>query len=247
MITLTKCEFTYCKTETESKTVAIIEAAGGSQRIGDTDLLFKPLGNVPVLARSIKAFEECDFVNGIVVVTKEESLLAVQQLCKDYNLKKVTDIVSGGSNRAESVIRGVVAAGNDADILLVHDGARPLVTKEIIKEVYNAAALFGAAVCAVPLDCTVKIVNPAGVIVETPKSNELCAAQTPQGFSAEKYRSAVNCFSGDLSDIDDDSMLLEAVGETVHTTNGSSENIKIAKPEDFLFAENVLKKRGENE
>ena len=125
-----KLEFEVVDSEVGGKTTAVIVAAGSSARMGrDKQLL--PLLGKPVLAHSIAAFEDSRVVDNIVVVTAEDSLLEVQKLIKSYGFQKVTDIVTGGETRAQSVKNGIAAIGLQSDIVLIHDGARPLVTSEI--------------------------------------------------------------------------------------------------------------------
>ncbi len=245
MQTLSKFELSYTQTDLNGKTVAIIAAAGNATRMNGVDKQFLKLGDMPVLAKSITIFEKCDFVDSIVIVTRSDSVLGVQKMCDEYAFGKVTDIVAGGSNRAESVINGVKAAGDDAEILLIHDGARPLVEVDTVKAVYDAAVLYGAAICAVPVNDTVKQVNAAGAVVATPDRSTLRAVQTPQGFSAKLYREAIESFTGDLAAVTDDSVLVELCGKTVYTVGGSFENIKITTAADIGVAEKILENRGE--
>ncbi len=236
-----KLEFEVVGSEVGGKTTAVIVAAGSSARMGrDKQLL--PLLGKPVLAHSIEAFENSRAVDNIVVVTAEDRLLEVQKLIKSYGFQKVTDIVAGGETRAQSVKNGIAAIGLQSDIVLIHDGARPLVTSEITEAVKNAAELFGAAVPVVPVKDTVKEVDDSGHVVKTPKRSRLFAAQTPQGFRLSTYREALEKIQK-IEDFYDDSQLLEAAGFPVYTVKGSYENIKITVPGDLPIAEEILKNR----
>lgn len=236
-----KLEFEVVGSQNGGKTTAVIVAAGESSRMGCNKQLL-PLSGKPVLAHSIAAFEQYDKVDNIVVVASQESLLAVQKLVKDCGFKKVTDIVIGGATRAESVKNGIAACGLQSDIVLIHDGARPLVTLEIIEAVRNAAELYKAAVPVVPLKDTVKEIDSSGRVIRTPERSQIYAAQTPQGFCLSTYREALDKLQGN-QDFYDDSQLLESVGFPVYTVKGSYENIKITVPGDLAIAEEIFKNR----
>lgn len=226
-----------------AKTTAVIVAAGTATRMGGVDKILTPLLDVPTIIRSIKAFEESQCIDNIVVVLRKDAVNTVQNLLTQHKLGKVTDLVEGGETRAESVKSGIAACGSDTDIVLIHDGARPLVTSQIILAVKDAVELYGAAAPAVPLKDTVKIVDSGGKIIETPNRSSLVAIQTPQGFKISVYKKALS--ENRDSGITDDCQLLERIGESVYTVDGSYENIKITTPEDIEIAEGILRKRGE--
>ncbi len=236
-----KIEFT--AEETGGKTTAIIVAAGTASRMCGIDKIMLPVLNTPVIIRSILAFENCQEVDNIVVVLRKELVNAVQNLIEEHKISKVTDLVEGGSTRAESVSCGIAAIGMETDIVLIHDGARPLVTQDIIESVKNAAELYGGAAPAVPLKDTVKIIDSSGKILETPQRSTLAAVQTPQGFKMTIYKEALS--KNKNENLTDDCQLLEKIGVSVYTVEGSYENIKITTPEDISVAEEILRKRGE--
>ncbi len=240
-----KPEFKLSFTAEESggKTTAVIVAGGTASRMGGVDKILLPLDGVPTIVRSISAFEECESVHNIVVVLRKDIVNEVQNLIEKHGFKKVTDLQEGGDTRAESVKSGIAACGLDTDIVLIHDGARPLVTSQIIESVKEAAEFYGAAAPAVPLKDTVKIVDTSGEIVETPDRSSMVAIQTPQGFKMSLYKDALN--KNQDSGITDDCQLLERMGQSVYTVEGSYENIKITTPEDIEIAEGILRKRGE--
>jgi len=240
-----ECKIEVLSTASGGKTVAIIVAGGSSSRMKGINKQFSLLLGKSVLLRSIEAFNNCNFVDRIVIVARPQDIPEVQRMVSDNSFSKVTDIVEGGSCRAESVKNGVLAAGDDAGIFLIHDGARPLVTREIIESVKNAAELYGAAACAVPLKDTVKKVDLSGKIIDTPDRSQLVAVGTPQGFKSDIYKKALVSV-GELSDkITDDCMLVELSGQTVYTVEGSYDNIKITSPIDIIIAESILRERGE--
>ena len=202
------------------------------------------LSDTPVIVHSLRAFDSLQIIDGIIVVTKKDSVLNIQSLVSEYKISKVTDIVEGGTSRAQSVINGITACGNDVELVLIHDGARPLVTETIITDVKNAAELYGAATCAVPIKDTVKMVNSTGVVVSTPKRSQLVSVQTPQGFKLNVLRNAIASYKGNLDEVTDDCSFVELAGGTVYTVNGSYQNIKITTKEDIPIAEQILKNRG---
>ena len=230
--------------EAGKKTVAIIVAAGSASRMGGVDKQMLKLSDTPVIVHSLRAFDSLQIIDGIIIVTKPESVLNIQTLVSEYKISKVTDIVEGGVSRAQSVINGISVCGDDVGLVLIHDGARPLVTETIITDVKNATELYGAATCAVPIKDTVKIIDSTGRVVTTPKRDELAAVQTPQGFKLNVLRNAIASYKGDLVDITDDCSFVEISGGTVYTVNGSYENIKITTAEDIPIAEQILKNRG---
>jgi len=241
----TKTEFSIqCDMVTDGgKTTAIIVAGGTASRMGGADKILLPLLGEPVLVRTVKAFENCPAVDNIVLVLRKDIINQVQNLVSEQGFHKVTDLVEGGVTRAASVKAGIAACGMDTDLLLIHDGARPLVTEDIIESVKQAAELYGAAAPGVPLKDTVKIVDPSGKIIETPDRRSLVAIQTPQGFKMPLYVEAVSNLTD--MEITDDCQLLERIGRSVYTVDGSYENIKITTPDDVAIAEGILKKRGE--
>lgn len=220
---------------------AVIVAAGSSQRMGGGDKQFMELCGVPVLARSMRAFELCPQVEEIVVVTKEEHIPDVRRLSEEYGIKKLSAVVTGGASRAESVKNGVAAVSSGAEFVAIHDGARPLIKPEDISRCAMDAFRCGGAVLAVPVTDTVKYGRKNGFVEYTPAREKLFAAQTPQIFDAEIYRTAMERAFRELSDWTDDSRVFENDGRRVFLTPGSRRNIKITSPEDILIAEAFLK------
>ncbi len=223
--------------------VPVIIAAGGSSlRMKGTDKQFAELVGIPVLARTLLKFEECPRISRIIIVTKSDSILPVQELCHKYLITKVSDILEGGSNRHESVMNGFSRLSPDEEKVLIHDGARPLVTDKIICEVIEALANFDAAVCTIPVNDTVKLVNTDGIIDKTLDRSLIHLAQTPQGVDVLKYKDA--CKKVDATLLTDDSAVMEAAGYTVKYTKGNKTNIKITTKEDIPLAEFYLKENG---
>ncbi len=224
---------------------SVIVSAGNSTRMGGINKQLIQIDGMPVIARSIYAFENSKIIDEIIVVTRESDVELIQNLVNDYGFKKVTNVVAGGNTRQMSVFNGVINTSKDADIVAIHDGARPLVTDDIIKETVNAAIEFGAAATGVRVKDTVKQVNDFNEIIATPDRNYLRFIQTPQVFKKQLYLEAVNTVENS-SDFTDDCMLIEAYGRIVRFVDGDYENIKITTPEDIELASNYLKRRTNN-
>ncbi len=223
---------------------AIVVAAGSGTRMGiDKQLL--PLLGIPVLARTLTAFEQCEAVRDIVVVTKEEAIGDVQNLVDTYNISKVTAIVKGGKERQESVANGLDAISKDTVYVAIHDGARPLITPNDIKKVITVAGETGAAALAVPVKDTIKRVDQQQKILETPLRSSLVAMQTPQVFEVSRYRESLEKVSALGLSVTDDCQILEIAGYPVYTVEGSYRNIKITTPDDIVLAELLLTKEAE--
>jgi 2-C-methyl-D-erythritol 4-phosphate cytidylyltransferase len=216
---------------------AVIAAAGSSTRMG-ADKLLMLLDGIPVIAHTLLAFEHCDIADKIILVTKSVKVVAMQDICREYGITKVTDIISGGSERTESVLNGVMAAGR-ADYVMIHDGARPLVSQEVIEEAYRAAVEFGAAAPGVPVKDTVKIVKD-GIVVSTPDRSSLIAIQTPQVFYTGLIKGALSRAAEEKKSYPDDCAAVEAIGMSVHVTPGDYRNLKITTEEDFAAADTLL-------
>lgn len=241
----TKFNLSFTAEACGGKITAIIVGGGTASRMGGADKILLPLKGVPTIIRSIKAFESSDCIHNIVLVLRKDIINKVQNLISEYGILKVTDLVEGGKTRDESVKAGIAACGMDTDIVLIHDGARPLVTANIINSVKEAAELYGAAAPAVPVKDTIKIVDSTGKIIQTPSRESLVSIQTPQGFKMPLYLDALNrCSSAGVTD---DCQILERAGHSVYTVEGSYENIKITTPEDIEIAEGILKNRSEAE
>ena len=221
---------------------AVIVAAGSSERMGE-DKLMLPLDGVPVLVRSIQAFDSSPLIDEIIVVTQSAKIVPVSQLCADYGIKKVTKILTGGETRVISALAGLSEIDDRAKLAAIHDGARPLVTHEVIEKALHCAALNKAAAPAVPLKDTVKLVKD-GAVVRTLERSSLAAVQTPQVFWPDIIKGALTDAMNRGRDITDDCSAVEAMGVPVFIIEGSYENIKITTPEDIAAAEAILERRG---
>lgn len=223
---------------------AVIVAAGRGSRMGlERNKVLYPLCGEPIVVRTVRAFEESGlFDGGIVVVTGTCDMDEMRQMFDRAGLH-VHAVVEGGADRQESVYRGIAACDEQADIIAIHDGARPLVTREVILATIESAKVQGSGVAAVQLKDTVKRVDGSGCVVDTPPRDMLRAVQTPQTFDAKLIREAHERFA-DGPRATDDAMLMEWMGHTVYLTDGDVENIKLTTPEDMLLAEQVLVRRG---
>ena len=221
---------------------AVIVAAGRGTRMGlERNKVLAPLCGEPVIARTVRVFERTGwFDGGIVVVTGACDLCEMKRILADAGLH--AQVVLGGADRQESVCRGLAATNPAAQYVAIHDGARPLVTAEVIARTLESAKKYGSGVAAVPLKDTVKRVNEGGVVVDTPPRDALRAVQTPQTFEAELIRRAHAAYAlGERAT--DDAALAERMGVEVRLTEGDVENIKLTTPEDMLLARQVILRR----
>jgi 2-C-methyl-D-erythritol 4-phosphate cytidylyltransferase len=221
--------------------VAIIAAAGqGTRLAGDRPKQFLELAGVPIIFHTLKAFEQCGVIDEIIVVIPAQDSADFLSFANKYDLRKLAKVIPGGATRAESVLRGLEAAGELAvEIVAVHDGVRPFVTPDEIARTVEAARLEGAAILvSTPVD-TIKEVRD-GVVVRTLKRSQLCNALTPQCFRYRLLRHAYE--QADVSDpeLTDESALVERLRVRIAVVEGSARNIKITRPEDLAIAEAML-------
>ncbi len=217
---------------------AVIVAAGRGTRMGlERNKVLYPLCGEPIIVHTVRAFEAL-FEGHVVVVTGRDDVSEMKEMLASAGL--AAKVVEGGADRQESVLRGLEACDEQAEIIAIHDGARPLVTQKVIERTIESAKRYGTGVAAVPLKDTVKRVNEAGVVIETPRRDALRAVQTPQTFEASLIRRA-HTQGGERAT--DDAALVERLGVEVRLTEGDVENIKLTTPEDMLLAEQVLLKR----
>ena len=219
---------------------AIVLAAGSGTRMGGetTKQKISLLGE-SILSRTLRAFSECDGVDAIVVVCKNDEKEWVRAETEN-KIDKITSIISGGNSRAESARIGFANIPPETDYVAIHDGARCLITPENINSVIKKALESGAATAAVRATDTVKLCNGGGVVATLPR-DEVFLATTPQIFSKEIYQRALNNRS--LDGVTDDNMLVESVGVEISVVDIGKENIKITTPEDVEFAEYIIKRR----
>lgn len=223
---------------------AVIVAAGSSQRMG-SDKLLHNLGIMPVLARTLLVFQDCELVDEIVVVTRMEKLEEVAELCKKYRIEKASKVICGGATRMESALAGVSEVKKKAKLIAIHDGARPLVSVELIENTVRAAAKYKAAVPAIKSVDTLKLAED-GVTVTGSLDRELVLrVQTPQVFDADLIKGALTFAAEKKLPLTDDCSAVEQMGVKARIVPGEEDNIKLTTPRDMLFAAAILKDRGE--
>ena len=220
---------------------AIFPAAGASKRMGGgKNKIFLELGGEPILLRTLKTFSQCTRINFLIVVVSENDFNDVEELLNSAEDLKPYKIVVGGSERQYSIANGLKFLPDDAEIVLVHDAARPLVSLRVIDEVIDAAEKFGGAIAAVPEKNTIKFVDAENFVTYTPPRSKLVEVQTPQGFRRELLIKAYEQADADKFLGTDDSSLVERVGDRIKIVKSDYHNIKITTPEDFKIAESLL-------
>lgn len=222
-----------------AKISAIIPAAGSGKRMGgDRSKQYLAIGEKPILVETLMVFNESPHIDEIILVSPPADIDLMEKLLKKYDLAKVSKIVKGGKERQDSISNGLDALDRSSSVVLVHDGVRPFISDEIIKELIDTVNQYGAAIAAVPVKDTVKKVLDTSITGTVPREN-LWLAQTPQAFSAKVIIDAyANAREKGIRGTDDAS-LVEAMGLDVKIVMGSYENIKITTPEDLLFAEAI--------
>lgn len=216
---------------------AVIVAAGSATRMGGIDKVMASLGGEPMIARTVRAFQNCDAISEIVIVTREDLILPITGLCKD--MSKVTAVVAGGKSRQESVHLGLNALSDKVKLAAVHDGARPLITWQVIDRVVRAANTYGAAAPAIPVKDTIKVVE-GRVVKNTPDRASLFAVQTPQVFDFDLLRGALRKAELDGAAVTDDCSAVERMGMAVKIVEGDERNLKVTTPMDLKIAELLL-------
>ena len=216
---------------------AVIVAAGSASRMGGIDKVMAPLNGEPMIARTVRAFQNCDAISEIVVVTREDLILPITSLCS--GMDKVQAVVAGGSSRQESVHLGLNALSDKCKLAAIHDGARPLISWQVIDRVVRAANTYGAAAPAIPVKDTIKVVQ-GGVVKETPDRASLQAVQTPQVFDFDILRGALKKAKQDGAQVTDDCSAVERIGLTVKIVEGEERNLKVTTPLDLKIAQLLL-------
>ncbi len=215
----------------------IIAAAGAGKRMGQ-DKIFAGLLGRPLLVWAVEPFQSCDLVNQIVIVLRAKDLERGRRLLREYNWAKVKAVCPGGERRQDSVAEGLKRL-EDCEWVVVHDGARPCLTPELIEKGLAEAKETGAAIPAVPVKDTIKLVSD-DFVERTPRRENLWAAQTPQVFRFELLAQAHAEVSEKVSD---DALMVEKLGHRVKVYPGSYTNIKVTTPEDLELAEIILRRR----
>lgn len=216
---------------------AVIVAAGTASRMGGIDKVMASLDGEPMIVRTVRAFQQCDVIREIVVVTREDLLTTIMGLCKSFD--KVLAVVTGGNDRPASVRAGLNALSSKVRLAAIHDGARPLVSWQVIDRTVRAANSYGAAAPAVSVKDTIKVAK-GGVVAATPDRSRLWAVQTPQVFDIDLLRGALKKAKQDGTAITDDCSAVENMGMSVKLVEGDERNLKVTTPMDLKIAEMLL-------
>ena len=200
---------------------AVIVAAGTASRMGGIDKVMAPIGGEPMIVRTVRAFQTCEAIRQIIIVTRQDLIQSITELCHDCD--KVKAVVAGGDSRQKSV----------------ENGARPLITNEVIDRTVRAAHTYGAAAPAVPVKDTIKVVK-GGIVETTPDRSALRAVQTPQVFDVDLLAGALQKAKDDSTAVTDDCSAVELMGMSVKIVEGDERNIKVTTPMDLKIAEMLL-------
>lgn len=232
------------KTEQRNTCSAVIVAAGSAQRMG-ADKVMLELGCMPVLARTLLAFQNCDAIDEIIVVTRMDKVEEVASLCKKYGVTKAGKVIRGGKTRMESALAGVSEVRSNAKLIAIHDGARPFVTDEVIRRTVDAAAAYMSAVPVIRSTDTLKAIDEDGLITGSVDRDRTVRVQTPQVFNADLIKGALTKAVSDGLTLTDDCSAIEIMGIKTHTVDGDEDNIKLTTPRDIQLGELILKTRGD--
>lgn len=217
---------------------ALIVAAGRASRMQGIDKIMAPLRGIPLILRTVRALAACPDITKLLLVTREDLIAPITELCREE--AKFSRAIVGGETRAESVLQGLQAV--DTPWVAIHDGARPLVSVEVVSKAVATAQAMGAAAPAIAVKDTIKVAQE-GRVERTPDRSQLFAVQTPQVFSTERISQALQMAMAENLPLTDDCSAMEAFGQAVFLTEGSEENLKITTPTDLLLAEAILARR----
>jgi 2-C-methyl-D-erythritol 4-phosphate cytidylyltransferase len=225
------------------KANAVIVSAGKGLRFMEGQKKqFYLLAEKPILAHTLDKFETCPLIHAILLVVAQEDMsYCLDEIIQKYKYRKISQIIPGGRRRQESAKNGIDALPKDVDIVAIHDGVRPFVTREMIEESIRSAIRFQAVVLGMPVKDTLKMANPDGTIFKTLNRESLWQIQTPQTFQVSLIKEAYDKATEDGFIGTDDASLVERLGARVHILPGSYTNIKITTPEDLILANLYLK------
>ena len=218
---------------------AVIVAAGSARRMGGADKIMAELEGEPLILRTVRAFQETAVIGEIVIVTRPDLIVPISDLCQRAGLHKVSLVVAGGETRQASVSQGLGSLTKGTQLAAIADGARPLVSPQLIDRVVRAANTFGAAAPALPVKDTVKEAAE-GFVVRTPDRETLRAIQTPQVFDYDLLRGALEKAERDKAQVTDDCSAVERLGMKVKLVEGEERNFKVTTQLDLLLARAML-------
>ena len=224
------------------KVCAIIPAGGQGTRMGGTvPKQFQALRGKPILHYTLRTFQESGLIDSLILVVPEKEL---ENTRTDWLERPpvVKQVVVGGEKRQDSVFNGYQALPTDTDIVLVHDGVRPFLSREMIQETIHTAEKFGAAITAIPVHDTLKQVDDSGLVQRTVKREALWRVQTPQAFRYDLLGEAFHKAQADSFYGTDEAALIEHLGQEVRVVDGSEWNLKITRPEDLVLGESIVAK-----
>ena len=216
---------------------AVIVAAGTASRMGGIDKVMASLGGEPMIVRTVRAFDSCDAIREIVIVTREELISQIMSLCDGFS--KVRAVVLGGDSRQVSVQAGLNALSEKVRLVAVQDGARPLITEQVIDRTVRAANTYSAAAPAIPVKDTINVVR-GGVVAATPDRSKLRAVQTPQAVDLDLLRGALAKAARHGTAVTDDCSAVEKMRMSVKLVEGDERNIKVTTPMDLKVAQLLL-------
>lgn len=226
----------------KSNCSAVIVAAGSGERMQGINKLFALIDGNPVLLYSLLAFENSEYINEIIVVSRETESEAISKMADAFDIKKLKKIIRGGDKRQDSVFIGLMEVSPQSEVVAIHDGARPLVTQKVIKEAVKAIEKYEGAAPGVPVKDTIKAVK-SSFVTETPDRTKLFSIQTPQVFRTNVIKASLTDAINNGANLTDDCMALERLGISVRITEGDYGNIKITTPSDIAIAEAILRER----
>ena len=223
---------------------AIILAAGkGSRMNAGMNKQFILLSGKPLLAHTLEAFQNCRAIDSIILVAgREELKLCQEQIVDVYGFDKVDKLVEGGSVRQQSVFNGIMQLQENCSVVVIHDGARPIVPGRIIERCIEGAEEYGAVSAGIPAKETIKVLDSKGFVKYTPERDKVWITQTPQAFKPEIIRKAHKSAAAEGISGTDDAFLVEITGMKVKMIECSYENIKVTTPEDIIIAETLMSK-----
>lgn len=217
---------------------AVIVAAGSASRMGGIDKIMATIDGEPMIKRTVRAFQQSDVIRQIVIVTRQDLIIPVMELCSEFD--KVQAVVAGGKDRPESVRAGLQALDPKMKMVAVHDGARPFVSWQVIDRTVRAAHSYAAAAPGIPVKDTVKVVQ-SGIVRSTPERKTLQAIQTPQVFDVDLLKGALKKAALEKAAITDDCSAVERLGMSVKIVEGDERNIKVTTPMDLQLAQILAK------
>lgn len=235
----------------EKKLIVIVPAAGAGKRLGlGINKAFALLRGAPLIVHCLKMLADTTLVQRAIVVLApsevEEGRALLEKYQQQYFASLPFSVVAGGKERQDSVANALATVKEDDCYIAVHDGARPFAGREVFVRTLAAAVAHGAAIAAVPVKDTIKVINDAGEVVDTPVRSTLQAVQTPQIFAASLLKEAYAQLAAQPAAVTDDASVVELLGHKVVVALGRYENIKITTPEDLVFAENLLAEQEQN-